>query len=357
MTPKVLISILAACVLVIVGYVLLYPRFPFTPFLPHKIQITTEKGVLVVNLPAEESYWTQRIQAVGGVRAFSELGDSVKDLTLGAQHVTAHAFGKALYEVKGMSGFSDCGAQYGQGCLHQFFGLAVQERGMGALKSIEDVCASREKPIDRLNCEHGLGHGIAGYLGYSVDDLMQGVSACAGVVPADRLSLGCLGGVFMEYNFRSLISSDAQVDTRIRQLTPDNRYAPCDIVPKEYTATCMFWQPWWWHLNLSRTPGDSYVFNIIGSYCRALTGSSSDECFKGIGYMIPNREQPDMAEAARLCSAATENAHERILCWTNAVVLIPQPVPASDAALCGDLKGEEASFCSAHYHDVMVLPV
>ncbi len=334
-------------------FVFISPYSPLPPLRTHAIQIKMTTQGAVVDLHAEVLYWKKRINAVGGISAFAELADSVKELSLGIQHVVAHAFGQALYEAKGIDGFPGCGTVFGQGCFHQFFGLAVREQGIeDAPKSIEALCAAGKEEIDKINCEHGLGHGIMGYLGYTMDDLARALAVCRDVVPRARLDLGCRGGAFMEYNFRSLIGADAGVETRIRPLTHESMYAPCDAVPETDKISCMFWQPWWWHVNLIGTVDSETLFRRLGDHCKDASGAGlSDACFQGIGYMIPNREKSDLGVAARLCAAATDSGLNRILCWSYAVPLIAPATPDYEGALCGGLAPKEHSYCVQHFGD------
>lgn len=147
--------------------------------IPHSVRFIATQGKEIIDFTAEAEYWKARIAAVGGVNAYRELSDSVNGMTVGNQHIAAHTFGEALYDVEGLAGFSVCDNDFSQGCFHQFFGSSVQAEGIDtSLRETKGLCAAQARIEDRRTCEHGLGHGILGYLGYDLKNLTGALSMC-----------------------------------------------------------------------------------------------------------------------------------------------------------------------------------
>lgn len=315
---------------------------------PHSVQFVTTQGRNIVDFTAEAEYWETRISSVGGTEAYREMADSVKGMTVADQHVVAHTFGKALYEVEGVGGFPVCDTEFSQGCFHQFFGSSIQAVGIEkSTREAKELCAAQNQIQDKRTCEHGLGHGILGYLGYDVRNLEDALLACKKAFPGRGLTLGCLGGAFMEYNIRALL----QPDTSIRALSAASVYEPCDVLSGADKMSCVFWQPWWWHTELSRKMDAESTFRELGTYCSTYSPQIAQACFEGVGYMAPNREGYEPGKIARFCGATSNRGKERIWCWSYAITQITQQISEFDDEICKGLSGDDLSYCNLHEHD------
>ena len=89
----------------------------------------------------ERTYWVQRIRKVGGLRAYGELARSIASTTIAQQHLQAHLFGDALYQVEGIDGVVVCDERFSQGCFHEFMGQIISHRGIGILPGLGEACA------------------------------------------------------------------------------------------------------------------------------------------------------------------------------------------------------------------------
>src|SRR6185369_1814886 len=56
-----------------------------------------------VNMSESEwkKFWSDRITAVGGTRAYEEMAEDIASITPASQHTIAHTFGDALYDKMG----------------------------------------------------------------------------------------------------------------------------------------------------------------------------------------------------------------------------------------------------------------
>ncbi len=326
----------------------------------HLFQSPTTHMVIFKNVPGAQqidsaagtTYWEKRISVVGGASAYKELAQSVENLTPVKQHIAAHRFGGALYQVEGVRGLGVCGNEFGQGCLHQFFGSAIQDNGLAeGTAKFAIMCANQEKVTDRQTCEHGLGHGVLGFLGYSVDDLVATLLVCEKDVNGTDFTLGCSGGAFMEYNLRELLKTD-DVASPPRTLATSTIDTPCDQIPHKYQASCIFWQPVWWYISLSKSKDLTKDFLEVAHICKSLSPASlARVCFEGIGYEA-SRVAPDASATAEICANVSMVANDRISCWSFGTVQFPKDEWTAAAHLvCKGLKSAARVYCDAHDQD------
>ena len=110
------------------------------------------------NEPAQNEQseqWAERIQDVGGKAAYVELSNSISGLSPQLQHVAAHAFGEALYDVEGTKGLAVCDSNYSFGCYHEFLGRAIAALGLSSVNDLNQGCVDA-LGSGALSCQHGV---------------------------------------------------------------------------------------------------------------------------------------------------------------------------------------------------------
>ena len=148
------------------------------------------------------NHWQDRINSVGGALAYEEF----KEFNYGTidstntRHAVAHEFGALLYQMEGLDALSVCDDAFFFGCHHAFLGEAISDHGVEAIHIMDEAC--NESFTDSA-CQHGIGHGLVSYYGYDRDDLDKALEQC-GTLTDKGPAAGCGGGVFMEYNFRTM---------------------------------------------------------------------------------------------------------------------------------------------------------
>ena len=248
---------------------------------------------------AEEPGWRAMIEKAGPEKAYAQFAESVAAEPPGEQHTAAHNFGDALYEEKGLAGLSACDSRFGYGCFHQLVGRVIAEHGLGAIAEIQHVVGTSS------DSNHGVGHGILAYLGYTLPKLKQALAVCpsGGTAPWD-----CSGGVFMEYNFRTMLGEGPR-------LPGNNPYAPCDALEGVQKTACTFWLPEWWdRTTFGAAATSSQSFANIGAYCDGLPKAVHGACYGGIGYAAAAATEQNAEVSTYLCNASTANTAYRTLC-------------------------------------------
>ncbi|NBV77733.1 hypothetical protein EBR66_06235 [bacterium] len=213
----------------------------------------------------------------GGLQAYQQFGDQVASIDFNARHQQAHLFGAALYATEGLAGFKVCDAQFSYGCYHEFIGRAIIDHGPSVISELNRGCLST---TSHLTCQHGIGHGIAAYVGYEAKDLDKAIALCKTLPESDPIG-GCYGGLFMEYNLRTMWGSDAQP----RTYRKERPFEPCDTLKGiEERRACLYWQSQWWGQVLG-TPSSEGIFKQQGDLCRRakITYGVYRDCFEGIG--------------------------------------------------------------------------
>jgi len=284
------------------------------------------------------AYWEHRVASEGGDVAYREFAASVASMDASEQHGLAHAFGGALYNAAGLPGIVACDARFSYGCYHQFIGAAIADQGLSVIDGINDVCKTLRGPSP---CQHGIGHGLVGYLGYQPADLKKAIAECAGVDDGTSLQ-GCDGGAFMEYNIRTLAGPDAE---RTPSNDPDE---PCDSFSGAAALSCYLYQPqWWWTSTFaSSTSTMGERFATMGSRCFALAGDARSTCMRGVGLMVPPNAAYVAAASRDLCDSAATNDDDRLNCIEGAVVVFAGVERDTEAKeLCGLLAGSEKDAC------------
>lgn len=215
--------------------------------------------------------------------AFKKMNERASQAT---QHINAHVFGEVLYEKEGVGALTACGSDFGFGCFHSFIGQAIAEGGTAIVPRLDAACVAIGPMA--LGCFHGLGHGLLAYFGYESKGLAKSLDTCATLSWHHRYG-GCVDGVFMEYNLRTMLAQDG----RIRPFTDEKHMEPCASLKAAFQPACYFSLPEWWRESLA---GDTDAPAKMGAYCGSLSeGENRAACFRGIGYSqsFPHSFQAD----------------------------------------------------------------
>lgn len=302
------------------------------------------------------SYWNDRIERKGGADAYAEFAKVAESLTYDDRHAKSHAFGSALFSVEGSSGISVCDARFSFGCFHQFLGDAISALGLESIPNLNDACfdALSTSP---LSCQHGIGHGALAAIGYDDESLQKALDICESLPGADPIG-GCYGGVFMEYNVRTMLAEAAT--TREYK---DNPYAPCDALAGVFVPACIYWQPQWWMQGPLQGHDMEESFKEMGSYCRSfvtlhkglplgkepLGKELSRSCFEGLGNVVAQASNFSPEKARAFCDAAGSNSRERLFCRSIGANHFGIDANAEAAAeVCSGLTETEQEYCLAY---------
>ena len=220
-------------------------------------------------LPVEQRprYWAERIAAIGGPVAYREFVAMVEPYPTPLRHMNAHFFGVALYETEGPSGITVCDGRFVYGCFHAFAIRAVELGGMDAAREIYSRCGDvLGKTAEQ--CEHGVGHGILGTIGYGAQDLDEALRVCDALGQDHDAVEGCAGGVFMEYGIRGMLGLGTDV---VRPFAPESALEPCQsLSDRRYLSTCAYWIPMWWTEVAPHRDEPTRLAGTMGAWCTTI---------------------------------------------------------------------------------------
>ena len=282
-------------------------------------------------------YWETRIRKVGAKIAYEEFKKKVEGLDPGKQHRDVHIFGEILFYMVGLDGVSICDSNFAYGCYHSFLGTAIHNKGLEIITYLGKECAKKLMDQGR-GCQHAIGHGIITELGYKIDALISGLDYCDKVSPDGRIG-GCRSGIFMEYNFRTMLESDHRI------LDENNLYYPCNLVYEKYRPSCYFWQAQLWIDRLPGSYGEKY--KRLGSLCKGLVVKDElENCFLGSGNTIGQRSEWKIEEAMKLCMQI-ESFNGQVLCRAGAAgAFFAEPTTKTLATkFCDGLDGKNEEYC------------
>ena len=264
--------------------------------------------VVVSSTPSDYKYmhreWGNRIEKTGAPEAYKEFKRVLFSEDFNRRHLLSHLFGEILYEKTGLGGISICDNELGDfGCYHGFVLTAISLRGISAADDLNKFCSSKHKEkYLRPECQHGLGHGILEYLGR--DKLTDALNVCANF-SGDHI--GCLMGVFMEYNVTTNIKPDDVVNLT-RKLKPEDPYAPCNAVRDDFREACWRVLPQWWDVVLEKD------YRKMGLLCEQVDGNEGrNACFRGIGNVAAHSSNFNPEETIKKCQAMPKST-EKIFC-------------------------------------------
>ncbi|XKT74394.1 MAG: hypothetical protein ACJKTH_03495 [Patescibacteria group bacterium UBA2163] len=292
----------------------------------------------------EEAYWQERIHVVGSVDAYQELRAAAHTLDPSDQHLLGHIFGSALYTHDPQKGLLECGTHLARGCMHEFVGRSISDGGLTVIKDLNKTCT---RINDIGGCQHGIGHGLVGYLGYDEDAFQQSIALCESLENADAFH-GCQAGVFMEYNSRTILAVTNNVPPRT--LVNNDWYSPCEGLSGHTKEACALWRTQWWN-ELMLLEGIPLQERVQRGFllCENDDYDVRDFCFAGMGRVAVQGDPADSAQrAVSICEDASPVRREQLICRAFAVSVVISTL-GFDAAygMCSDLKDEEYVYCHA----------
>jgi hypothetical protein len=286
-----------------------------------------------------EDFWVDYIKTYSSQKAYQDFKKAYSHISSQDQHHIGHLFGGALYKASGLSGLTTCDMDFSSGCFHEFLGRALYEHGEKILYDVDTYC--KESTYD---CQHGIGHGILGYTGYEFEDLQRALVLCEKIGTTD-IRDGCFGGIFMEYNVRTMLGGSVS----IRSHTPDEALdLLCTQVSPYARDACYFWIAQWF---LAQEDGNNDQ-KFVAATRKCLQIDNTEHrltCYSGLANDVPSYtsdrewyntycDNPELVSVDPLFS---------IQCRSGIATTLFADLETRSAApkLCDPLKGDAKTFC------------
>lgn len=256
------------------------------------------------------AFWRTQIRSLGPVVAYQEFSCPFTGEADLKAHSPAHAFGAALYMEKGLDAAAVCDDRFQYGCLHEFFGRAIAERGLAVVPALDLQCMKSVGTQAAMRCEHGLGHGILAYFGYDQEGRDRAVESCHGI---SGDAGACASGVFMEYFNQTMLADQANIPKKsVEQL-----FALCASIPLADRAGCVVELPRQWRKSLFENTGTSTkARKDIGTWCESYRATPSlyRACAEGMGNDLYILTGGDETLASNLCAESAQSPQALAYC-------------------------------------------
>ncbi len=290
-------------------------------------------------LSAQHRLYLDWIKSKGPSQAYSDFKKNFYQANPQAQHHAAHIFGEALYFSEGLSGITTCDKEFNFGCFHSLIGSALAKEGIGKVEEVNDHCSSLAARSDYLICQHGIGHGIAAHLGYGLSNLNQALGICNNLKDIDPIG-GCFTGVFMEFNFQTMLAQDAKT----RPLTNSSPLYPCDILNEAFRQPCYYVQVDWWMHVLNEENGQKAL--QIATLCSSLPQKEQYSCSLGMGSYNPDWTKWNIESSQKNCKLLTNRESQLTCLSATAASFYQDPRYQKQAeAICNSFDLENKIHC------------
>jgi hypothetical protein len=287
-----LITIPIVSCLIIAGYFLMQERYT---------SIIKPKKVSFAKIADQIAYdkWSELIKRIGGEKAYSEFKKDAKSKQVRDRHYQAHLFGEALYNNEGPKGIFVCDNEFDSGCYHSFLSLAIETEGLNVVPDLSRKC-SEHLTQDSGGCQHGIGHGILTSVGYDFTSLNKSIGVCNDL-EINESTKNCLNGVFMEYNFQTMLLDKG----KLRTFEESNPYFPCFTVDESARGVCIYQQAQWWAASIKKNMQEKT--KKIDTLC-SESGNLKYQCFIGFGVKLIAYLNYDAKQAEYFCNRLTDPA-------------------------------------------------
>lgn len=146
----------------------------------------------------------------------------------------AHEAGMMLESAKISlpKAFTYCGTTLKQGCMHGYVMEYIDDTYPKQInpKTLKTICEQIHDPLSKINCIHGLGHGLAAKL---KKDLTTVLDTCSEIAQTPIEFSACESGIFMEYT-KGTAGSGRHTHEPIGTIS-----LPCPQLPDKYQRTCI----------------------------------------------------------------------------------------------------------------------
>ncbi len=260
--------------------------------------------------------YSAQIKRLGAAAAYDNLKSALQKMPSDSQHRQAHLFGESLYYTKGLSAITVCDSEFNFGCFHSLIGTALAKEGIAKVEEINNYCATLPSRSNFLICQHGIGHGLIAYFGYDPESLNKALNVCNGLKDKDPIG-GCFTGVFMEFNFQTMLSTDGKT----RKMSSSSPLFPCNSLKEEFRQPCYYVQVDWWMKVLS---GDKQVkIEKIADFCSSLSPDEQTACILGIGSYNTTWTDWNIEDSKQNCRTLTKT-DAQILCLSSTAAAFSQ---------------------------------
>ena len=237
------------------------------------------------------------------VRLVAEAGEVVGQLC----HERAHETGRAAYEMFGAAAFALSSHECEAGAYHGATEAMFKDRGTVNLESdVQVICGGSDVFFFRLNCIHGVGHGLMAWTSYELYDSLD----LCDRLEIDRDQRACYSGVFMENVVGGLSGTMGHFTD---YLSDEDPHYPCNALTDRYVAPCYLYHSTRMLLMFE------YDYERVADECANAPEVGRYECFESFGRDLAASSLGDPAKGLEQCYNTVADATHRVWCIQGSV--------------------------------------
>ncbi len=222
-------------------------------------------------------------------------------------HDAAHRVGRFAYELFGAAAYSLSSHECQSGAFHGATEALFKERGTANLEEdVATMCGVSPSYFFRLQCIHGVGHGLMAWTSYELYDALQ----LCDHLQTDREQRACYSGVFMENAEGGLAAS---MGHQTEYLSDDDPHYPCNELTDRYAGTCYLYQ------STRMLAMFGYNYAKVGAACAEALEIAQRECFDSFGRDLAAISLGEPQKAIDLCHEYASDRTHRIYCLQGSV--------------------------------------
>ena len=193
------------------------------------------------------------------------------------------------------------------GAYHGATEALFQQRGTANLESdVEVICGDASVFFYRLQCLHGVGHGLMAWTSYELYDALD----LCDLLETDRDERACYFGVFMENVVGGLSGNMGHVTDYLS----DDPHYPCNALEEKYVGPCYLFHSTRMLDLLSGNDDDERAYGLVARECALAPPSGVDDCFDSLGRDIAAVTLGDPERGWELCRSNIPVEIHRIYC-------------------------------------------
>ncbi len=293
-------------------------------------------GEICINISDSKKIISEELEKDSPENVYLKIKQEYSSKPTSKQHDIAHLFGQLLYQKVGNEGIAICDRSFSFGCFHGLFIAAISDQGIGVTKNLDETCIKKFGPMG-LGCQHGIGHGIAEYLGPK--KLILALELC-GQLSWQKPLLGCAGGVFMEHNL-PLKELGKNGFVTARKYDDSEPYGDCNSIPERYKQECFFDLGLWWNQVLNKD------YSKMMKLCKNIENDIfRHRCLMGVGTASATTSSMNVATVREQCGQTTQ-LEDKTTCLSGAAWVFSTTTgyTASAQMICEDLAETEKISC------------
>ena len=237
------------------------------------------------------------------VKLVAEAGDVVGQLC----HERAHVTGRTAYELFGAAAFALASHECEAGAYHGATEAMFKERGTVNLESdVQVICGSSNVFFFRLNCIHGVGHGLMAWTSYELYDSLD----LCDRLETDRDQRACYSGVFMENVVGGLSGTMGHFTD---YLSDEDPHYPCNALTDRYVAPCYLYHSTRLLLLFE------YNYDRVAEECVNAPDIGRYDCFESFGRDLAASSLGEPAKGLEQCHNTVADATHRVWCIQGSV--------------------------------------